>query len=149
MMFSGSFLPHQPHLGAQLKRLITVQGPIDLRGQARPSYLHNKKLALTISTGGPVLSCGRPDAAGGWSIHVALNGDVTCTGANGPVVVGAGSLGSIKLKYSRQSGSKDEVDIPLRLEPNKVTLLLPGPTAAILRRVTLPLTITVSSPTNG
>jgi hypothetical protein len=140
--FSGSFLPHRPHLGAQLNRVVQVHGrSIDLRAQASPARLRNTKLALTVRAGGPALDCGRPDRAGGWSIHVAPNGDLTCTGAGSPVVAVAGADPSIRLKYSSKSGAEDEVDIPARVSAGNVTLLLPGPLAALLRQVTPALTV--------
>jgi hypothetical protein len=146
MTFSGAFLPHQSHAGAQLNRLIEVHGPaIDLRAQAALQKLRNKKLALTVTAGGPVRSCGPPDLAGGWSIHIAPTGDVTCTGSGAAVTSKAGSPGSIKLKYSAQSGFKDEVDIPERADGKNATVLVSGPIAALLRHVTLPLTVTASS----
>jgi hypothetical protein len=140
--FSGSFLPHRPHLGAQLHRMVQLHAPsIDLRAEASRDRLRNKKLALTVTAGGPVLVCGRPDRAGGWSIHVAPNGDVTCTGAAGPVVAAAGPDPSIRLKYSSKSGFEEEVDIPARVSAGNVTLLLPGPLAALLRQVTPALAV--------
>jgi len=142
MTFSGSFLPHPPHLGAQLNRLVELSGPVlDLRVQASSRVLRSKRLNLTVTAGGPVLSCGPPNSTGGWSLHLSGNGDTVCTGANGSVLAAAGPVSSIKLRYSAKSGSNDEVDIPERASAGRVSVLLPGPLAVVLGHVTPPMVV--------
>jgi hypothetical protein len=146
LSFSGAFLPHRAHLGVQLNRLISVTRPtFDLRVQASTERLKKKKLALTVSTGGPRVECGRPDTAGGWWLHIGPAGDLTCQGSGPPIALPANPLGTIRLRYLPQSGARDQLDLPMQVSPGKITLLMPGPVAALLRKVVLPMTVTVAN----
>jgi hypothetical protein len=144
IIFSGASLPYRAHLGVQLNRLVEVRGTsFDLRAQASNERLHSKALALTVSTGGARVSCGRPDSAGGWWLHVGPTGDVLCTGGGASILLRAGPSGSIRLRYLPKRGSTDQVDIPERVSAGGVTLLLPDSTAALLRHVTQGLSVTL------
>lgn len=146
LYFSGAFLPHRAHLGVQLNRIVAVSQPqFELRVEASAERLKKKKLALTVSTGGPRIDCGLPDAAGGWWLHVDPSGAVTCRGSGPAISLPADALGTIRLRYLPKSGARDQLDLPMQVTPGNVTLLMPGPIAALLRRVTLPMTVTVSA----
>ncbi len=146
LYFSGAFLPHRAHLGVQLNHIVSVSRPaFDLRVEASAERLKKKKLALTVSTGGPRTDCGRPDATGGWWLHVDSTGALTCRGSGPAISLPADPTGTIRLRYLPQSGARDQLDLPMKVSNGTVTLLLPGPIAALLRNVTLPMTVTVAS----
>jgi hypothetical protein len=150
LYFSGAFLPHRAHLGVELNRLVAVSRPqFDLRVDASPERLKKKKLALTVSTGGPRIDCGRPDAAGGWWLHISPAGALTCRGAGPTVPLPANPLGTIRLRYLPKSGARDQIDLPMKISPGQVTLLMPGPVAALLRKVVVPMRVTVSQGSPG
>jgi hypothetical protein len=145
LYFSGAFLPHRAHLGAELNRLVAVSRPtLELRVDASPERLRKKKLALTVSTGGARVDCGLPDAAGGWWLHISPTGAVTCQGGESAISLAPNPLGTLRLRYLPKSGARDQLDLPMKVSPGNVTVLMPGPIAALLRTVVLPMTVAVA-----
>jgi 4-amino-4-deoxy-L-arabinose transferase-like glycosyltransferase len=144
LYFSGAFLPHRAHLGVQLSNIAAVTQPqFELRVEASAERLKMKKLALTVTTGGSRIDCGPADAGGGWWLHVDPSGSIACHGAGPTISIPAGTKGTIGLRYLPKSGARDQLDLPMQVTPGAITLLMPGSVAALLRNVTLPMTVTV------
>jgi hypothetical protein len=76
-------------------------------------------------------------------LHVDPSGSIACHGAGPTISIPAGTKGTIGLRYLPKSGARDQLDLPMQVTPGAITLLMPGSVAALLRNVTLPMTVTV------